>query len=220
MYHASSHYRLPSHPSFYLLNHTMPKPMCDKIHQFWITSNDHFTKQIYLFSNQNIFGCYTSMIICIQSSCVFLWVANFGGPTSGFIRLPTLLRHFTAGIMSNHNWRVFHPRGCLSLLANTRLIFYLPHYSIVRLYWTSSHLTEPTQSNTKRSVDSSTIHSHPFNVMSPCICNAMRHCMLYHATCIMNAIWTKQSTPLTRCHGQSHHLHMTSIYHFIQVNIS
>ena len=44
--------------------------------------------------------------------------------------------------------------------------------------------------------------------------------MLYHVTCIMNATWTTQSTPLTRCHGQSHHLHMTSIHHFIHVNIS
>ena len=46
------------------------------------------------------------------------------------------------------------------------------------------------------------------------------HCMFYHVTCIMNAIWTTQSTPLIGCHGQSHHLHMTSIHHFIHVNIS
>ena len=83
-----------------------------------------------------------------------------------------------------------------------------------------SHLTEPTQSNTKRSVDSSTMHSHPFNAMSPCICNAICHCVLYHITCIMNATWTTQSTPLIGCHGQSHHLHMTSIHHSIHVNIS
>ena len=83
-----------------------------------------------------------------------------------------------------------------------------------------SHVTEPTQSNTKRSVDSSTMHSHPFNAMSLCICNAICHCMLYHVTCIMNATWTTQATPLTKCHGQSHHLHMTSIHHFILVNIS
>ena len=55
--------------------------------------------------------------------------------------------------------------------------------------------------------------------MSPCICNAMRHCMLYHATCIINATWTTLSTPLTGCHGQSHHLHMSSIHHFLHVNI-
>ena len=51
--------------------HTMPKPMRDKIHHLWITSNNHFTKQIHLFSNQNLFGCYPSMIIYIQNSCVF-----------------------------------------------------------------------------------------------------------------------------------------------------
>ena len=90
----------------------------------------------------------------------------------------------------------------------------------MRLCWTSFHLIEPTQSNTKRSVDSSTMHSHLFNAMSSCICNAMRHCMLCHATCIMNATWITQSTPLIECHGQLHHLHMTSIHHFIHVNIS
>ena len=47
-----------------------------------------------------------------------------------------------------------------------------------------------------------TMHSHSFNAMPQCICNAMRHCMLYHATCIMNATSTTKSTPLTGCHGQ------------------
>ena len=90
----------------------------------------------------------------------------------------------------------------------------------MRLCWTLSHLTEPTQSNTKFSVDSPTMHSHPSIAMSLCICNAICHCMLYHATCIMNATWITQSTPLTGCHGQSHHVHMISIHHFIHVNIS
>ena len=91
--------------------------------------------------------------------------------------------------------------------------FLLPHYSIVQLCWTSSHLTELTQSNTKRSVDSSTIHSHPFNAMSPCICNAMGHCML----CIMNATWTIQSTPLTECLRRSPHLHIPYIISFLSI---
>ena len=89
----------------------------------------------------------------------------------------------------------------------------------MRLCWTSSHLTKATQSNTKHIVDSSTMHSLSFNAMSPSMCNAMHHYMLYHATCITNVTWTTQSTPLTRCHGQSHHLHLTSIHHFIHVNI-
>ena len=37
-------------------------------------------------------------------------------------------RHFyglsSPGTMSDHNWGVFHPRGDLSLLANTRHIFF------------------------------------------------------------------------------------------------
>ena len=90
----------------------------------------------------------------------------------------------------------------------------------MRLCWTLSHLTKLTESNTKHSVDLPTMNSHPLNAMSPCICNAICHCMLYHVTCIMNATWTTQSTPLIGCHGQSHHLHMTSIYHFIHVNVS
>ena len=109
------------------------------------------------------------------------------------------------GTMSDHNWRVFHLRRDPSLLANTRYVFSLPLYSTVRLYWTLPHFTEPTQSSTKRSVHSSTMHSYPFHTMSSCICNAICHCMLYHVACIMNATWTTQSTPLTGCHGQSHH---------------
>ena len=92
--------------------------------------------------------------------------------------------------------------GCLSLLAITRHKFSLPHYSILRLCWTSSHLTKPNQLNTKCSVDFSTMHSHPFNAMSLCICNAMRHCILYHVTCIMNATQTTQTTQFIMCHGQ------------------
>ena len=77
--------------------------------------------------------------------------------------------------MSDHNWWVFHPRGDLSLLVDTRRIFSLSFQSIVRLCWTLSHLTKLTQSYTKRSVDSLTMHSHPFNAMSSCICSAICH---------------------------------------------
>ena len=66
-----SPYRLPTYSSPYRLPPHNIMPMCDKTHHLWITSNDHFTKQIHLFSNQKLFGCYTSMIIYIQNSCVF-----------------------------------------------------------------------------------------------------------------------------------------------------
>ena len=83
------------------------------------------------------------------------------------------------------------------------------------------HPTVPSAPNqTPNAMLIITMYSHPFNAMSLYICNAMRHYMLYHATCIMNATWTTPTTPLTYCHGQSHHLHMTSIHHFIRVNIS
>ena len=81
------------------------------------------------------------------------------------------------GTMFDHNWQVFHPRGDLSLLVDTLHIFSLSFQPTVRLCWTLSHLIEPTQSYTKRSVDSLTTHSHPFNAMSPCICNAICHCL-------------------------------------------
>ena len=99
-------------------------------------------------------------------------------------------RHFydlsTLGTMSDHNWRAFHPREDLSLLSNTRHIFYLPFYSTVRLYSMLSHLPSPPNQTPNTVSILSTIHSHPFNAMSPCICNARCHCMLYHVTCPMN----------------------------------
>ena len=110
--------------------------------------------------------------ILYSKSCAFMWVADFWFRTR--LLKP---RHFyslsSLGTMSDHNWRVFHPRGDLSQLVDTRHIFSLPFQSTVRLCWTLSHLTKPTQSNTKHSVDLSTMNSHPFNALSPCICNAI-----------------------------------------------
>ena len=103
-------------------------------------------------------------------------------------------RHFynlsLLGTMSDHNWQVFHLRGDLSLLGDTRHIFSLSFSLTVRLCWTLSNLTESSQSNTKRNIDLSIMYSHPFHGMSPCIFNAICHCMLYHVICLMNATWT------------------------------
>ena len=79
------------------------------------------------------------------------------------------------GTMSDHNWRVFHPRGDLSLLVDTRHIFYVSCNRATLLDVVP--FIKPTQSNTKRNVNSLIMHSHPFNVMSPCICNAICHCL-------------------------------------------
>ena len=59
--------------------HTMPKPMHDKIHHSWITSNDHFTKQISFVFKPKAFWMFTSMIICFKKYMCLLWVANFSG---------------------------------------------------------------------------------------------------------------------------------------------
>ena len=157
----SSPHRLP---------HITPKPMCEKP-SFWMTSNDHFQisfvykpKAFWMIHHNNHF-IFKIMRLYVGSG--FL-VSHHG------LRKP---RHFyglaSIGTISDHNWRAFHPREDLSLLTETRHIFSLPFSSTVRLSWTLSHLTEPTQSNTKRSVDLSTMHSHPFHAMSPCICNAI-----------------------------------------------
>ena len=100
--------------------------------------------------------------------------------------------------MSDQIWRAFHPRGDLSVLADTRHIFFFITILINRATLLDIvPFTKPTQSNTKRNVDLPNMHSQPFNVMSLCICNARCHFMLYYVTCIMNGTWTKQSTPLT-----------------------
>ena len=117
--------------------------------------------------------------------------------------------------MSNHNWRAFHPRGYLSLLAipNTRIFLFLfllcnleTHFGCYPIlpsppsntkHRVDIPCTHDIPSNTKHNIDLPTMHSHPFNVMSSCICNARCHYVLSHVTCIMNATWTTQSTPLT-----------------------
>ena len=122
--------------------HTMPKPMHDKIHHLWITSNDHFTKQIHLFSNQKLFGCYTSMIIYIKKNYVSFVGSEF---LVSHLRLRTP-RHFHGlsllKLCLTKNTESF-TRGsvypCL-LLPDTSF----PFYTTVRLCWTSFNGTEST----------------------------------------------------------------------------
>ena len=67
------------------------------------------------------------------------------------------------------------------MLAITRHKFYLPHYSTVKLCWTSSHLTKLTQLNTNINVDFSTMHS-PIqcDVLMHMQCNAPLHVISCH----------------------------------------
>ena len=130
---------------------------------------------------------------------MFFWVANFRGLTVGFARRSTLLKTFTIGyICLTKNTGFFTQGDIYPYLLYPTHVFFISFffYATVRLILDVVPFTEPTQSNTKYSVDLPTMHSHPFNAMSPCICNARCHWMLYHVTCIMNATWTTQSTPL------------------------
>ena len=151
-----------------------------------IHHNDHFIFKIHFIFN--------IMLLCVGSEFLV---------SHHRIHKP---RHFYGisplGTMSDHNWRVFLPREDLSQLADTQHIFYLPFQSTVRLCWTLSHLTEPTQSNTKRSVNLPTMHSHPFNAISQCICNAIMPLQVIschmHNECYMRHLHT---IFYTRYHG-------------------
>ena len=124
------------------LPHTTPKSMCDKP-SFWMTSNDHFSKQISFVYKLKAFWM-------INHNDHFIFKTMFLFVGSGFLVFQRGLRkpiHFYGlsppRTMSNHNWRVFHPRGDLSLLVDTRHIFSLPFNSTVRLCWMLSHLRSP-----------------------------------------------------------------------------
>ena len=149
------------------------------------------------------------MIILYSKSCAFVWVAYFL-VLHHRLRKP---RHFYSlsplGTMSYHNWRwrVFHPRrggGGGGIYPNLLIpdTFSLPFQSTMQICWTLSHLTEPTQSNTKRSVDLPTMHSHPFNEMSPCICNVIMPLQVI-SCCMHNECYVRHLHTIfyTQCHG-------------------
>ena len=103
----------------------------------------------------------------LQNSCVF----------SGF--------HHRLHMPSNTFWtltigvfeqvQVFHPKECLALFTITRHKFFFFHfmqlYDFVRLRPTVP--SPPIKHQMRCWI--SIIHSHPCNVMFPCICNAMCH---------------------------------------------
>ena len=88
-----------------------------------MTSNNNFQNNFHLFINQNHFRCYISMIILLSKS-MCLCVGNGFFMSHHRLRKP---KHFydlsPLGTMSDHNWRAFHLREDLSLLANTWHIF-------------------------------------------------------------------------------------------------
>ena len=126
------------------LPHTTPKPMCDKP-SFWMISNDHLKKNFHLFKNQKLFGWYITMTIFHLKS-MHLYVGIRFLVSHRELQKP---KHFynlsPLRTMSNHNWQVFHLRGDLSFLTDTQHIFSLPFYPTMRICWTLSYLTKPTQ---------------------------------------------------------------------------
>ena len=127
--------------------------------------------------------------------------------------------------MSNHTIGSFTRGGaypCLILPNTSFLYHFIQQCDSVGLRPTRP--SPPNQTPNTVLILQPCTHTHSMQcsrayAMFSCICNAMRHCMLYHAICIMNATWTTQFTPHTRCHGQSHHMDMTSILNFIHVNV-
>ena len=130
----------------------MARPMHDKIHHLWTTSNNHFTKQIHLFSNQNFFGCYTSMIIYIQTHVTFVGskflVSHRRLCTPKHFHWISLLELCLTSNTGSFTRVGIYP--CLLLLDTS---FPLPFHLTVPLYWNLSNDIEPTQSITKHSVD-------------------------------------------------------------------
>ena len=106
----------------------------------------------------------TMIILYSKSMCLFMGRVFL---VSG-LRKP---KHFYGlsplGTISDHNWRFFHPRGDLSLLANTQHTFSFScnHRTLLDVV----PLTESTQSNTKHNVDLPTMHPHPTQ------CDALIH---------------------------------------------
>ena len=101
-------------------------------------------------------------------------------------------RHFYGlsplGTMSDHNWRVFHPTGDLSLLADNCHIFSLSFQSTAQVCWTLSYLPSSTnQTSNTVSIYQPCTHTQP-NAMPPCIYNAKFHYILAHVTCIIHYI--------------------------------
>ena len=108
--------------------HTMLKPMRDKIHHFWITPNDNYTKQISFVFKSKSFWMFTSMIICFKKSMCLLWVANFSG---SYCRLRKPSHTFTS--MCNQKYNE----------AFTRHIISFSIFKLCDSIWTLSHFPSP-----------------------------------------------------------------------------
>ena len=126
--------------------------------------NGHFSKtKAFCLINQNPLDKLRYSLVFTKSR-VFLWYRIFG--VSLMLRKP---RHFYGlsplGTMSDHNWRVFHPRGYLSILAisNTHIFHFLFLLCNCETHFGRCPILSSPPSNTKHSVDLSCTHDIPSN---------------------------------------------------------
>ena len=155
--------------------------------------NDLFSKtKASCFISQNSLDKLRYSLIFTKSR-VFLWIANFRGLTTGFVRLPTLLQTFIVGyICLTKNTGFFTRGGIYPYLLYLTHIFFISFflYAIVRLildvvpFYQAHHRTPNTVSiyhvittyhRTPNTASISTMHSHPCHAMSHAYieCNAI-----------------------------------------------
>ena len=158
----------------------------------YVPSMTIFKKQKLFFYESKSIGQTPIFTYFYQVPCVFVG-SEFPG-SHRRLRTPSYtFENFHRWIhMSNQEYHIFHPRGYLSLLTipDTRIFHFIFILCNRENHFGHCPILPSSPSNTKHNVDLPTMHSHPFNAMSPWICNARCHCKLYHVTCIMNATWT------------------------------
>ena len=148
MHHAPSPYQLPPHNAILMCE----KSVIDGLHPMIILKQKSFVYK------PKLVGCYTPNDIS-YTKLMCLFVGSEFSRSHHKLRTPlNAFWTFTIGV--SEPVQVFYPRENLALLAITRRKF-LPFYSTVRLYWTFSNDTKPTESITKRNVDFPTMPSHP-----------------------------------------------------------
>ena len=119
---------------------------------------------IIIFKKQNSFvykpkliGCYTLNDHFTFKTMCLLWAVNFRGLTVGSTHLPTF---FGLSLLECMNqYRVFHPRECLAILAITRhkFFYFIQQCDYVELHQT---ISSPLINHQMRCLIS-TMHSHP-----------------------------------------------------------
>ena len=168
---------------------------------------------------------------------MFLWAANFQGLTVSFAHLSTLSRTFIARYICLTKNTGFFTRGGIYpfLLYPTHVFFILFFfYAIVRLildvvpFYRAHHRTLNTASiyhvlttyhrTLKQCRSLPCTHTHVMRCPVHMQCKMSLHvisCHMHNECYMDNTIHTTY-----QCHGQSHHLHMTSINHSIHINLS